>query len=634
MTRIVVNQAYQAQRITGQQRYAHEISRRLEDDPDFVAAAPDGRWWLSVAGAWAWVQVVLPLRARRRTVLSLTARAPWWRRRHVLVVHDLFVLTHPEWYSRRYIWTHAPLLRAQIASAAAVVAVSEPVARELARYRGHPVPVAPNAPSEELSSDPVSGEGGVPDALGLVPGSYFLTVGSRDPRKNLPRLAEAYARLPAGVREAHPLVVVGGGSAIFRSEQIRWPSGVVETGYVTDSELSGLYRAAHTVVFVSLAEGFGLPLVEAAAAGAASLLISDIPVFRWICGDAVHYADPLSVTSIAAGLRASLDAPRRQEIDLRRFRWELSADVIREACLPAGARSAARPVRSVGVVLASAGRPNLLAAAVRDVDAQRGIAVERVISVPDEASLPEDRASLADWRVVTGVRGLAAQRNAGLAALPAGTDVVLFFDDDAVVRDDYVARAVRFLDEHPEIVGLTGRVLRDGKLSGEIDDSTARAIVRASGDEEPTGVWRAARELYGANFAIRIGSVPSIRFDERLPLYSWLEDHDMARRLLRSGPLAQVDDCVIVHRAAASGGRTNHLRLGYSQVMNPVHLVAAGSFPLWLAAQQLFRPVAKNLALSVTGRSSSWRRLRARGNLRAARDLLRGRISPERIIEF
>lgn len=71
----------------------------------------------------------------------MTARAPFWRRRHVLVVHDIFVLTNPEWFSRLYVWTRAPLLRAQIRSAAVVVAVSQLVADQIARMRSGPVVV-------------------------------------------------------------------------------------------------------------------------------------------------------------------------------------------------------------------------------------------------------------------------------------------------------------------------------------------------------------------------------------------------------------------------------------------------------------------------------------------------------------
>lgn len=292
------------------------------------------------------------------------------------------------------------------------------------------------------------------------------------------------------------------------------------------------------------------------------------------------------------------------------------------------------PSTTVGVVIASAGRPALVSEAVRTCSAQHGVVVDGVISVPDEASLPQDRSFPPGWRVVTGVRGLAAQRNAGLDALRPDVDVVAFFDDDSVLRQDYLANAVGFLDAHPDILGMTGQVVLDGAVSGEITAGRAEEALRRSDRTATTGRWRSSRELYGCNFAFRRSGAPDVRFDERLPLYSWLEDHDFARRLLRIGPLARVEDCVIVHRAAASGGRQAHMRLGYSQVMNPVHLLRTGSFPAWLAAQQIARPVAKNLALSSFGAARPWRRERLRGNVLAAADLVRGRITPERVTDL
>jgi GT2 family glycosyltransferase len=133
---------------------------------------------------------------------------------------------------------------------------------------------------------------------------------------------------------------------------------------------------------------------------------------------------------------------------------------------------------------------------------------------------------------------------------------------------------------------------------------------------------------------VRVSAVPQLRFDARLPLYSWLEDRDFAGRLMRYGTLAKVDDCVMVHRAAASGGRQSHMRLGYSQVMNPIYFTGKGSFPLWLTAQQVFRPVAKNIVLSMAGPAKHWRRERLRGNGTAGWDVVRGKITPERIVDL
>ncbi|WFG44929.1 glycosyltransferase family 4 protein [Pseudonocardia alni] len=332
MSTVLVNEAYAGQRVTGQQRYALEIASRLRAHGGYRPVRPTGFWARSKVRAWLWVLLRLPLVRPGAPLLSLTARAPLWRRRHVLVVHDLFVLNHPEWFSRRYIWTHAPLLRIQLRRATAVIAVSRPVADEVERMRRTPVPVAPNAPSEIFRE---AGEE-LPAAVrghDLTPGAYLLVVGSRDPRKNLARLAEAYGLLDAELRRRHPLVVVGGGNAIFRDTGTVWPEGTVDVGYVDDEELARLYRHARSVVFVSVAEGFGLPIVEAAAAGTRGVVVSDIAVFRWICGDRARYVDPLSVGSIAEGLRAELtDGPRAAAPDADRFSWDDSAKVIDEMC--------------------------------------------------------------------------------------------------------------------------------------------------------------------------------------------------------------------------------------------------------------------------------------------------------------
>ncbi|MFV0633107.1 glycosyltransferase [Demequina sp.] len=286
-----------------------------------------------------------------------------------------------------------------------------------------------------------------------------------------------------------------------------------------------------------------------------------------------------------------------------------------------------------GAVIASVGRPGLLADVMTDLDAQDHPFARKVISVPDHASLPPD---LKDWTSVVGTRGAAAQRNAGIEAIAGEVDVLFFFDDDAVVRSDYISQSLAVFERHPCAVALTGRVLLDGAAhsAGEVSRERALAALAHSTTEPLTGATVRGRTLYGCNFAFRHDRVPDIRFDDRLPLYSWLEDHDLARRLMHHGHLLSAHDCVVVHRGASSGGRTNHVRLGYSQLMNPVHLARTGSFPLWLAAWEIFRPTVKNLAYAVVGDQASWRRQRVRGNALGVGDALRGRITPERILDL
>jgi GT2 family glycosyltransferase len=282
------------------------------------------------------------------------------------------------------------------------------------------------------------------------------------------------------------------------------------------------------------------------------------------------------------------------------------------------------------IIIASAGRPLLLAEALGDL-ARQTVPAQVIVSVPDESSLPPDGLP-AGVRLVH-ARGAAAQRNAGIAAAPEDA-IVFFFDDDAVVRPDYLEEARRFFSDHPEVVGITGRVLLDGATRAEIGRDESLRAVQASADLPVTRRFERTAELYGCNFAYRRSpGIPEV-FDDRLPLYSWLEDHDFARRLMRYGTLAKVDDCVIVHRGVKSGGRTAHTRLGYSQMMNPLYLLRKRSFPLWLALKEIVPRCGKNLVLSVGGPEAPWRRQRLRGNAHALADALRGRFDPERMLDF
>ena len=278
---VYVNCAFADQRVTGQQRYAHELSAQLPSE--WLRVAPGGFWRRSRVLTWIWTLMVLPWLSRRGVLLSLTSRAPLWHPRHVLVVHDLFVLEHPEWYTTAYTKTHAPLLRWQLRSVRNLITVSEPVQKAVARRWNRSPVIAPNAPSLLFSEHRMRPK--IPPGLpGLRTGRYFVVVGSQEPRKNLRTLASAYTALSDAERQEWPLVVVGGGANVYRSSEIRWPPGTLVRGYVSDVELADLYAKSGAVLLASLAEGFGLPLVEAAAAGAPRLVVSDIPVFRWICG--------------------------------------------------------------------------------------------------------------------------------------------------------------------------------------------------------------------------------------------------------------------------------------------------------------------------------------------------------------
>ena len=353
--RIRINGAFHGQTVTGQQRYATEVARQLVTVKAGSAYERwPGPWWSAKSlRAWLWSQTVGVGRSSGELLLTLSSRGPLAARRHVIVVHDLFVFTHPEWFSRRYVWSHIPVLWLQIFTAHAIVAVSGPVAEQVqALTKGRKeVFVAPNAPSEVFLQDLTPHDAPQPtlDRMGLKAGQFILAVGSLDPRKNLERLVEAHMTLPARVRASHPLVIVGGRNPATGEVSLPEVPDIRLLGRISDQELATLYATSSLVAFPTLDEGFGLPAVEALAAGA-SLLVSDIPVMHWVCREFASYVDPLSVDGIARGLQQAISvspgsaedrAARRQYVAFR-FSWEMTVNAIVEGIETLSSASAAR----------------------------------------------------------------------------------------------------------------------------------------------------------------------------------------------------------------------------------------------------------------------------------------------------
>lgn len=234
-------------------------------------------------------------------------------------------------------------------------------------------------------------------------------------------------------------------------------------------------------------------------------------------------------------------------------------------------------------------------------------------------------------------KGLTVQRNAILDALqPLPHDVVLFLDDDFYPARDYVAQVARHMAQWPGVAGLTGYPVADGARGPGISHAEACRIV-AGLDESATPPASVAPTYgtYGCNMSVRLAPVRQhqLRFDESLPLYGWLEDIEFSRRLARHGSIAWSPALRGVH-LGIKGGRVSGLRLGYSQVANPLYCVRKGSMSWSYALRHIGRNVAMNLMRSV--RPEPWvdRQGRLRGNIRAVWDLLRGTVHPGRVLEI
>jgi len=240
-----------------------------------------------------------------------TFRAPLRPRAPLVVtVHDLALLRHPEAFPRWHRATGVPALRAGVRAADAIVCVSAFTRDELVELLGVPTErtrIVPNAVDLVFGQDgPVAG------------GDYVLAVGTLEPRKNLAAAVEA-------ARSAGVELRVAGATG--------W-GGVAVEGWVgepSDTELAALLRGARCLVYPSLYEGFGLPILEAMACGT-PVVTSRGGATEEVAAGAAVLVDPRDPAAIAAGIGEAVR--RRDELvaaGLTRaaaFTWDRSADLV------------------------------------------------------------------------------------------------------------------------------------------------------------------------------------------------------------------------------------------------------------------------------------------------------------------
>ncbi len=303
-----------------------------------------------------WEQMVLPIEASRYRLdvmfnpgftAPILAPCPC-----VTVFHDLQYKRHPEYFR----WFDLPFWRLLLWASAhrsrTLITPSEATREDLFRYypftRGQ-VTVIPHGVDQVFFAL---------NRSNIEP--YVLCVSTLHPHKNLERLIRAYARkqrdfklVIAGMRGFHSAVLEAliaelgcgekHGSQASRSSQ----DSVRLTGWIPRDELMRLYAGARAFIYPSMFEGFGMPVLEAMAAGI-PVACSDIPPLREVAGDAVLLFDPSDDDAVAAALdRIALEETLRRKLSqagpvrARGFTWERAAIATVHAILDAAGKSAA-----------------------------------------------------------------------------------------------------------------------------------------------------------------------------------------------------------------------------------------------------------------------------------------------------
>jgi glycosyltransferase involved in cell wall biosynthesis len=276
----------------------------------------------------------------------------------VVGIHDAIAdqfpeLTMPSRQARAAWWAKE---RLAIRTARAVFTVSEASRRLISERFGLAeegigiVPEAPDAIFGPRRVDEIEAE---IQPLGLKPNHYFVYAGGISPHKSIETLVAAYAALRDRLPDVPPLVVVGdltgdlylSAAASVRSmiSELGLGDQVLLPGFVSDERLACLYAGSLAAILPSLAEGFGLPAVEAAASGTA-VVCSDLPAHRETLGDGALFFPPRDIAALTEYLQRIVadpefraDVARRGRANVSRLSWDAGAERL-QAVLSAAAK--------------------------------------------------------------------------------------------------------------------------------------------------------------------------------------------------------------------------------------------------------------------------------------------------------
>lgn len=336
MRPIFINGRFVTQRVTGTQRYAHELLQYLDaklnampaqspsTTPAVTLLVPPSDTPLPTyrsirvlrvgrCTGQVWEQFELPFYARRGILFSLVGGAPLLHRRNIITIHDAAVFAEPTNFSPAFRLWYQFLYWMLCRTALHLFSVSQFSRMELIKWCGaKPEEITVTYPGSEHASRPTP-DSGVLARNNLRSFKYVLAVGSRKPCKNLNGLLAAVPYL----RDSDLDVAIAGASYanIFGAPDISGEK-VRDLGYVTDSELRSLYENAACFVAPSFYEGFGLPPLEALALGCPAVVAGGsalIEIFR----DVALVCDPHDPADIASKI---LQACRSPDDERKRYR--------------------------------------------------------------------------------------------------------------------------------------------------------------------------------------------------------------------------------------------------------------------------------------------------------------------------
>jgi glycosyltransferase involved in cell wall biosynthesis len=350
MQKVLVNARFLTQRITGVQRYAHEIIQEMDSTPHPAQTLELISPRLRNPGRTAyqntsirqtgclqghpWEQLELPTHTRQHLLWSPCNSGPITSPKQIVTIHDAAALDHPEWFSPAFARWYQFLLPQLLKRARHIITDSNHSKERLLQHShiaDSNITVIPGGVHARFHRASRSEIEAVRAKFSL-PANFFLYLGSLEPRKNLARLLQAWENINQQISNTF-LVIIGETYKSFRTWQtVNIPANTRFLGYAADEYLPALYSAALAFVFPALYEGFGLPPLEAMACGT-PVITSNTTSIPEVVGQAAWLVNPyqsqeIQEAMLAIALKPTLrdDYSQRGPAQAQRFPWSAATN--------------------------------------------------------------------------------------------------------------------------------------------------------------------------------------------------------------------------------------------------------------------------------------------------------------------
>ena len=341
---IYVNGRFLCNKMDGISRFSLEICKQLKKlNLDFKIIIPN---WLDYDNKegfdivkyghlkshfWEQIDLLRFLKSLEKPLLlNLSGLGPLFYKNQIITIHDLAFYNNKKWFSKVYTFFYSHVTPILANNASKILTVSEFSKTEIIKYLKidkNKIIVIYNAVSSDFKDSSID------FSSPIIVGKYILAVSSIDPRKNLQRLINVFTSLNI---KGYKMILVGKTSKHFNVTLSNSSKNVVFTGFVSDAELSNLYKNCDFFIYPSLYEGFGIPPLEAMKNGCA-VIVSKIPSLVEVCADGAFYIDPYDDHSIKEAILKIINDPMlktelqsKSKIRADVFNWDKSGHKVYE----------------------------------------------------------------------------------------------------------------------------------------------------------------------------------------------------------------------------------------------------------------------------------------------------------------